>query len=314
MSRVHFFTSQSKILFVAVMLLSMLLVAYSPMASYSGAQSVEAAKLQELKQKAIKEIDRRIANLQSTLKKLEVDVHLDNKSASATANGNSASVSANEDGVSANVEVKPDTKKKVEDTVKQFIDKLTAMKEKIQNVTTLQEMQSLAKGVDSQYQLDQMANVQGAVTKAVEGLTGVFDKLKTTISDLQSQVTKLKDCAKDANGSGCANLGDVSEGVASSAQSQLDSTSSMMSSIGSILLSVVTMLLSLVTSFSGLLGGLGSLSSLGDVSNLSSLSSLTGLFSSFSAISSQLDIGSGMGGSVSNILSSVSELTGGFNF
>lgn len=307
---------QSWVLFVGAILLSVLLIAYSPMASYSGAQSAEAAQLQKMKQKAIDEINRRIANLNATLKKLEVDVHLDNESASASANGsgNSASVAANSDGLAAHVEVKPDTKNKVKDLTQKFIDKLTAMKEKIQNTTSLQEMQTLAKGVDSQFQLDQLANVQGSVTKAVESMSGVFDKLKTTTADLQSQVTKMKDCAKDKNGTGCVALGDVNESVASSAQSQLDSTSSMMSSIGSILLSVVSMLISLVTSFSGMVGGLGSLSSLGDVSSLGSLGGMGGLLSSFTAISSQLDIGSGMTGSVSNIFSSLSGLTGGFNF
>lgn len=336
---------------------SLLLAAYAPMASIAGAQAAgDSLKLQQLKQKAGQELDRRIANLEQTLKQLEVDVHLDNEglqasasgkngSASATVNkdgvnataegkNGSASLSAGQDGLNVAIEVTPQIKDKVKQLIQKFIEKLKSMKDRVENSSQLSDMQSLGKSIDSQFGLDQLTNVQGTVTKAIESLTSVFDKLKSTKDDLQSQITKLKDCAagiKSGEGSidinasdgnvnvkasapGCDDLDINSSEIVDSAQSQLDNISTIMSTISSILASSIALVTSLISSVTGLMGGLGNLNSLGDVSNLSSLGNISGLLSSFTALTSQLGIAGDMAGSASGLLGNLSNFTSGFNF
>lgn len=327
----------SKRSIVLAIVLSFLMVAYAPMVSVTNAQAaIDSQKLQQLKTKALEEIERRIANLKETQKNLNVDVQLDKEGLNASTSGTtgSASVTSNANGVNANVEVSDELKTKVKDSIKKIIDKLTAMKEKVLDSTKLTDMQAIGKNIDSQAQLDQLTNVQGTVTKAVESLTGVFDKLKSTANDLQGQVTKLKECAEgvksgegsvnvNANGSsselnasapGCDDLNVNSDDIANSAQSQLDNIGTIMTTIGSVLASALTLIMGFVSSFSGILGSMGNLGSLGDVSNISSLGNIGGLMSSFTAITSQLDIAGGMSGNAQGLLSSVSSITSAFNF
>lgn len=317
---------------IATILLSMLLVAYGPMTSITNAQAaMDSQKLQQLKTKASNEIDRRLKNLQETLKSLNVDVHLDKESLSSeiTGNAGTGSASVNKDGANANLEVSSELKDKAKAMIQKIIDKLKSMKEKVTESTQLTDMQSLGKSLDSQFGLDQLSNVQGAVTKSIESLTSVFDKLKSTANDLQSQVSKLKECATglksgessvNANANNesanisCGDLNVDSAEVANSAQSQLDNVGTMMTTISSVLASSIALVMTLVSSLTGILGGLGNLSSLGDVSNLSSLGNLGGLLSSFTAITSQLDIASGMSGNAQGLLGNLSSVTSMFNF
>lgn len=346
-----------KRLFIAIAA-SLLLVAYAPMTSIAGAQAAaDTQKLKDMKQKAQQEIDRRLTNLQETLKKLEVDVHLDKEGFEASKSGEngSSSVSVNKDGASANVEgkngstatanigedganfdleISPQLKEKVKELIEKFIEKLKGMKEKVLDTSKLTDMQSLGKGLDSQFNLDQLTNIQGTVSKSIESLTSVFDKLKSTKNDLQSQVTKLKEClngvksgdgtvdanVKDGKASvkatapGCDDIDINSEQVVDSAQSQLDNISTIMTTIGSVLSSAIAIVTTLVSSLSGITGGLGDLGSLGDVSNLSSLGNLSGIMSSFTGLTSQLDILNGLSGNAGGLLGNLSNLTSGFNF
>ena len=61
-------------------MLSLLLAAYGPMTMYSQAQSVNDAKLQELKDKVLTELNRRIGNYKKTIQNLSVDVHTSKES------------------------------------------------------------------------------------------------------------------------------------------------------------------------------------------------------------------------------------------
>lgn len=347
----------NKLIVVTSLLLSMVMVAYGPMATMASAQAATNAKVQELKGKAQGELDRRIKGLEATLKSLSADVQLDKEgftantssgrgSVAATAgrdgasvqadgtSGNNVSVSASQDGLTANVELSTTIKDKAKETIQKIIEKLKSLKEKVAGASQLSDIQSLATGIDSQFNLDQLTNIQGTVTKAVESLTAVFDKLKSTANDLQSQIAKLKTCTKgvaagtgevnaqvadgsatvSASAEGCEELKVSSDDVVESLEGQMGNISTIMSTIGSVLMSALTLLGSLVTTFSSLTGGLGNLSSLGDVSNLASLGSLSSLLSSFTGLSSQLDGVTGMAGSVQGLLGNMSGITSGFNF
>lgn len=314
--------------------LSLLIAAYVPMTLANAQAVAESSQLKEKKDKAVQEIDRRIKKFEDRLEKLEVDVQITKEASSAKVSGQSGTVSVDvdENGVHKNVEVSDDLKDKVKSFLEKIIEGLKGMKEKVAGATSLEQMNDMGENIDDQFQLTQLADVQGAVTKAVESLTGVLDKLKTTFSGLKGQVGKMRECVAglksgegtanisvqnknvtaDASAPGCDDFNLSGEEVVGDAESQMANISTMMSTISSVLLSSITLLVSLVSSFSSLTGGLGSLGSLGNLANLGSIGDLGGmlgsagniggLMSSFTAITSQLGIANGMAGNSQNLL------------
>ena len=343
---------------VVTFLLCALLAAAGPMASISNAQSaIDTSQFNTLKQKVVDELTRRIEQYKKTVQSLNVDVSVDKDGAKANASSSdsSASVTANKDGLSANVELPTDMKDKVQAFMQKVLDSLTGMLEKVSSMTpnstvspspssspsgsgsALDQLKSLAGNLDSQFGLDQLTQVQAAVTQAIDSMKGVFDNLKSAANGLKGQLTGLKSCVnglKDGSTTAegtvstsdgvkvnCGEFNTSSDDVASNAQSQLDNVTTVMTTISSMLLSSVTLLISLVSQFSSLTGGLGSLGSLGNLGNLSSmlsggdissltgsLGSVTGMMSSFSAITSQMDIANGMSGNAQNLLGSLTSL------
>lgn len=360
----------SKLIMATCMLmLSMLLAAYGPMASISGAQSaIDASKLQDLKQRAISELDRRINNFQKTLDSMKIDVtasiskdgasakvetnrgsaeaSMDKNGAKVSTenqNGGSSSFSIGKDGLNATVSFPGTIKEKAKQFLQKIIEELKQLKEKVKSATSLDKMKSLAQNIDSQLGLNQLGQVQSAVTQAIQSLTGVFGKIKETAKNLQGQITKMKDCLKSGNakvdvngsassaggasgsaslnGEGCEGLNLDSDDIAKQAQSQLDNISTIMATIASVLSSAVALLTTLVASFSSVVGSLGSLGSLGNIGNLSNLSSLgdlsslagsagsiSGLLTSFTGLASQLDVANGMAGNVQGALGPLASL------
>lgn len=294
--------------FIIALIASLVLVAYAPMSSIASAQTAaEAQKLQQLKQKANKEIDRRINELQSSLAKLNTGVQLDNIGLSASLNATS--------GQNASVVVAPETKQKAKELVTKYIGELKEIKQKITDTDNVTDMQTLAKTIDSQSKLNQSVSVQARVTKAVESMTSVFDKLKSTTKKLQGQVTDLQNCTKDDTEKYCSAMEQQNNKAAvTSAQSSLDNVKTILSTVGSMLSSVVAILLSLVSMIVGMTSSLGSMSSMGDVSGNSSLGGLSSILSSFTALASQLDLTGGLSGSASGLLGGVSGVTSLFSF
>lgn len=297
-------------LFVVSLLLSMLLVAYGPMTMAAQAVDATDSATQSLKDSALQELDRRIANMTTTLNKL--------KSGSTFTTDTTAT--SGQDSLTSTVAMNTGTVNSTITAVQNIITQLTGLKDKVQDVKTVGDMQNLAKSIDSQFALDKISNSTGAVTTAISSATSMFDTLKSTYSDVQSRVTKLKACTDDLGAGAAATAATNCSGVsandaqtAATAQSQLDGLKTIMSSVGSILMTLLPMILTLVTSLTGVLGGLGGLSNLGDVSNLSSLSSLGSLGSSLSAITSQLDLSNGLAGNAQSGLGSISSLTSAFH-
>lgn len=306
----------AKMFFVSGMvLLSMLMAAYTPMASISSAQSaIDNSRLQQLKTKATEEINKRLDSFKKTLASLNVSVEVSKSefNANITKSDNTnptaspstvASLVVGESGLNATVNFPGDVKEKVKESLQKIIEQLTAMVEKISSTNSLASMESLADNLDAQFGLSQLTNVQAAVTQAIESLTGVFDNLKATAGGLQSQVTQLRQCVQSfrdgtgsisadiansnasvaGSGEGCDGLNTSSSEIADSAQSQLDNVGTIMTTISSVLMSSITLLVTLLTSFMGLASGLGGLGSMGNLSNLSNLTSLTDLSSLTSA-------------------------------
>lgn len=320
------FVTSKNCLLVAVFMLSALLVAYGPMAMYSYAQSSVAGELQSLKEKATKELDRRIANYQKSMDDLSIDFSVSKDGASVSTGSDAskavgATFTYGEGGITGTVQLPKETQDKVKSFLQKMIDQLKGMKSKVTKATSLASIKSMAENIEAQYDLDKLTNVQATVTQSIESMTGVLDKLKTTFNNLQGQVIALKDCAKDGTSlAECLNdntLGsDIStSNAADQAQSQLDSLGSIISTMSSIIASSVTLLLTLVTQFTNIVGELGnsgSIENLGNMLNEKQLGELTnsrggvgGLLGSFTAITSQLDIANLISGNAANGLTDI---------
>ena len=312
--------SSKKLVIIVSVLLSMLLIAYSPMAAVGHAETAaNLQKLKELKQKEIDELTRRITDLENTQKSLADTVQIDK-------DGKTAAALSTTGVTNGFVEVPSTLKNQVKDYNQKIIDELKELRTKAQSTTTLEDAQAIAKNVDTQAPLSFISNIQAAVTNSIESLTGVLDNVKTTAGDLQGQVTKIKDCTSSTGSStdtGCDALSAKNADTATAAQGQIDGINTIISTITSILMSAIPLLLTLLTTFAGMAsslgggaGGLGSISNLGSLSSLSDLGSITSLagslgsFSSLlgplTSIASQLDIGNLMSG---NALGSLSSLT-----
>jgi hypothetical protein len=301
---------------IQAIVLSLLMVAYGPIVTMTSAQAATDSKVSAIKQKAQKEIDRRLDELKETLKNLEQDVQLQNQSldSSLSVGGGSTDLSSLK-----TVQLQDKAKAQVVRTVKDIIKKLEALKASTTNIQTVADAQQLAKSIDSQQKLDQVANAQAAVTKSLESFTVVFDRLKTSANDIQSQVTKLRSCTQNSsdNREGCDSIPADSEELAKSAQAQMDSVATMLSTIGSLLLSAIALLETVATNFNDILdelGDEGDLTELGDISNATGIGSLSGHMSSLTAIAAQLDIASGMNGNAQALLGGVTAITASANF
>jgi len=357
------FASSKKLYLAAFFVLtSTLLVAYGPMTSYSQAQAVTDDAFQQLQQKALDELNNRINSYKKTMESLKVDVHVgkDGSTASITSDKGSAKASSNKDatelslvdangstsmlkldgtGLHGDITISQAAKDKAKQFMQKIIDGLNDMVQKVKDATSLDNLKKLAENIDKQLGLDQLTQVQGLVTQAVDSMAGVLDNLKTTYNNLQTQLTQLKGCLDglqsgktsvdvSSTSSGttttCGDFKISTEDAQKQAQAQLDSISTVVQTVSSTLASSVTLLTALITSFSSMLSGLGGSDILGNLGSLlssSQLSSLTnlgsltsgtgnlgGLMSSFTAILSQLNLANGMSSSSLGSLTSLANV------
>lgn len=381
MNIVSFLASAKKPYMVAMFaMLSMLLVAYGPMTTYSQAQAVNAANLQALKDKVLTELNRRIANYKKTIQSLSVDVHVGGDSATLktssdkgtssaqinkdgasyekkATNGSSSSGSISKDeikssatgylgsgynftvdetGIHADVYVGAALKDKVKQFMQKVVEGLEAMAKKVKESPTMQKLKDLASNIDTQYIVNQLAQVQAAVTQVVDSVTGAVDNLKQGFNNLQTQLTQLKACvqglksgetsvdasvSKSGSSITCGTFKVTSEEAFTSIQNQMQGVKSVMTTIVSVSASVVSLLVSLVSQFTTLISSLGSLGSLGNLANLGNLgnlssqlgggsggSAVSGLMSAFSGVFSQVNLLTSMAGGAQGSLSSISNL------
>ena len=330
-----FSVSRNRATATVLLLLSMLLAIYGPV-SVTNAQAVaDTQKFKDLKEKVLNELDRRLDNYKKTRTSLDNEIKIMNEesSFSATSDDSDTPLTTNKTGLIGKFVLSDKTKGKIKQFSDEVIEKLQELRVKVEDTTSLEDLQSFASGIDEQLQLTQLVDVQAAVTNAIEGLTGVVDKVQTTFDNMRGQVNKMKECIsannQDTSAStstpNCDDFNLSSEEVIVSAESQMANIDTMASIIKSVLASSVALLTSLVSTLSSLLGNLGNLDSLGNLGSLlgggslsSALSgssdddnmngllgsggSLSGLLGSFSAITSQLGIANGMASNAQGLL------------
>ena len=311
-----FIPTWNKVTTLTLILLSILLAVYGPVSVTNAQAAVDTQKFKDLKQKANKEIDRRLDNYKKTSERLDVSITFANK----------------EYGHQGKLGLPSKLKEKVVGYTDKVIEKLVELKDKVNETTSLEELESVVDDADAQFHLTHMMDVQAAVTSAIESLTSVVDKIQTTFDGMRSQVTKMKECLSNVNndaietddfyepsnvsGPACDDFNLSSKEVIASAESQMANVSTMSSTIKSVLSSSIILLTGLVATFSSLLGELGNLDDLGNLgrllggggdssSALSSVGSLSGLMGSFGAIASQLGIANGMAGNTQGMLSNL---------
>lgn len=165
---------------------------------------------------------------------------------------------------SGNLSVSPDLLLKLKDSNQKAIDQLKELKQKVQTQNGLDEVQQTAKEFDQQYRDFAAANVQAAVTKSIDSMAKVLDRLQVVANNLQTQINKLKQCIQgvsvdaeagsgtaggsvSASAPGCTDLQvDLNSGDgATSLQSKIDEIKSSMQTIRSFLSSSIDLIATL---------------------------------------------------------------------
>lgn len=320
------YLSRNRITTIALVILSGLLAIYGPVSVTNAQAAVDTQKFKETKAKALTEIERRLDNYKKNRKGLGVDAKIINTYSIATDNGE---VAAPYEGLA---EGKLKFPNKIKEKIKKIsdivIEKLESLEDRVKNTTSLEDLDPLVESVDEQYQLTQLTDIQSAVTNSIESLSGVIDRIQTTVNNMRGQVTKMQECisgiksdieanadvAVDSLAPGCDNFNLSSNEVIVSAESQLANIEAMTSTMKSAVSSSIYLMTSLASTFSGLLskdGSLGSLDKLGtllegdgDINTLlGSENSKAGRFMiSFRAITSQLGIANNTAGNTRGLL------------
>ncbi len=188
------------------------------------------ATVQQIKQAATAEIDRRVTNLKKAQDILATDVSLDNQALNVTSSADSKTI----------VAVQKSVKDKMRENVKSTIAALSTLKQQMTNGTKLSDVQALATTINSRFASDQLLYAQASTTKSVETMTVVFDSLKTVRNDLQKQITTLQSSQKD---------------TADELQTQLDNATGLLTTLQSNVASAVALLSMLSTTLGTLPAG-----------------------------------------------------------
>lgn len=226
----------------AFCILSLLVAAYGPMASYSEAQAVKNTAMENLRQQATSEIKRMTKSLTDTLRRLKVDAHVgsDGLSASITsgisgAGGSIACAPSTSSSPSPSPSASPDIIAgasltfsegylkgsillpcEVINKVKQYIqDGVTGLQtlyEKVQSALTLENLQKVVQKVVDWFQKNVVIAVQGAIAKAVAGATDVLSKIQTAYNDIITRITQVGQCVFGNSWSFSASLDVTSSG------------------------------------------------------------------------------------------------------
>lgn len=331
------FTSKGLIL-PLVLMFSMVLVAYSPMAAYTSAQAANSNKLKEMKEQATKELERRIEGYKKTLESMDTDIQVSKETSSAKITSDKGEVSGtltrlcikdtstsaspspspiptasfklDKEGLVGTIALPCTLKEKTKEFLQQIIKGLTGMVDKVKDAASLKEMTALAENINAQFDLNQLTEVQALVTQSIESMTGVLENLKSSHNKLKGQVSALKECTKGLKDGETELTGSVTLDGAQVNCGEFDLSSSdigeQAQSQLSSLSTVITTISSVIASSIGLMmslvstftGMAGGLGSLGSLGNLGSLGSMLG------------GGGSGGMGNLTSLLGSAGSITG----
>lgn len=334
---------------VAFILLSLLMAAYGPMTITNAESAAETQALMDLKEKATKEINRRIANYEEVLKSLNEDksyhqsiVTIINKDGTKT-----TSSGLDEENTGDKLLLPQTIKDKAKDFLQTLTDQLKTLRDKVASTTSLEDMKALAKNIDAQYLITQFADQQAAVAKGINSLSGVYSKVQGIKDKLNNQLDAIKTCGKeDSNSSAsptpsadaasgdeinidCDKVNDFLSGksvdLGGGLQAKMIDIGSILSAIGSILKSAVSLFMTIIQTFISFITGLfsGGLSALTSLFNIGNLTSLLGglggggglgagggLSTALSSIIPQLGNATSMAGNASGALGNVTGLIG----
>lgn len=189
-----------------ITLLSLLLATHGPMVSFTSAQT--AIDGEKVKQKVLKELDRRIAVQQKYLdnakkrntsvdKNFEQTIELEERFNKSTAVNTS---------VVATKAASDDSKKrqqKSEEVMQKTLDGLKTLRSQVSSATTYAALQKLANNTDAQYGLNRLVQVQAAVVTAVDNAKAASVALQNVVKNhrkvLQTQSTCLGDAKSTTN-------------------------------------------------------------------------------------------------------------------
>lgn len=230
-------------------------------------------------------------------------VSKDGVEASAQGKNGNVAINSAEGTIEGSLSVPSEIKDKLKAANQKAIDKLEEMKEKVEDANKLEDLQAKAKEFDQAFKEIAIANIQASVTKSIDSMTKVLDRLQVAKENLQSQVTKIKECLQGIDVEANAKAGDGTvEGsfsasapdcedlnvqansgdAAASLQEKLDAAENTMETIRTFLSSTISLVSELKTG------------------------SYTNTLSSFQGIASQVDIVANLSATIQNDLVNLS--------
>ena len=290
---------------IVTVLLSFIIATYSPMTSFVHAQT--AADSERVKQRVIKELDRRIAVQQKALDATKKGYDLIDKNYERS---NEARQRMNERfGITTDpmIKIREDNKKMQESittSMQKTIDGLRNVRNQVSATTSYASLQALAKNVDAQYGLNRLVQVQGAVVLAIDNAKAAVETLQLSIKNQRTALEKQLACYKPAGGQDSASCGDyvsdvpTSEEINQRLNKSLDQAESQAKSFAQVIDSSLALFKALTDGFANIVQAKlgvqsGNLDQLGrtDLTKLKSASeSVDGLFSSLRGIVTQLNV------------------------
>lgn len=338
--------SSKGIVLPLIVMFSMVLVAYSPMAAYSSAQTANANKLAEMKEQATKELERRIAGYKKTIESMDTDVRVSKETSSVKVTSDKGEVSGtlerlcmddkstaspsasptptgsfklDKDGLTGTIALPCTLKQKTKEFLQKVVEGLTGMVDKVKGASSIKEMTALGDNINAQFGINQLTEVQAVVTQAVESMTGVLENLKSSYNKLKGQVSGLNECTKGLKDGETELKGSVTLEGAQVNCSEFDLSSSDIAvqaqSQLSSLSTVITTISSVIASSVGLImslvtsftGMAGGLGGLGSLANLGNLGSMLGGGGSGGMEGLTSLLGSG--GNITGLMSSFTAIT-----
>lgn len=290
---------------IATALLSLLVASYSPMTSFVSAQA--AADAEKVKQRVIKELDRRISvhqkALDATKKGYElIDKHYERSNEVRDRMNQRLGIKND-----PMIKIREDSKKlreSITQSMQKTIDGLKNIRDQVNSTTSFGGLQTLAKNVDAQYGLNRLVQIQSAVAVAIDNAKAASETLKTAISNQRAALKKQLACYQPSTSQDSANCSDytasttTSEEINQRLNKSLDQADAQAKTFAQVIDSMLVLFKSVTDGFANILTAKlgiqsGSLDQLGrtDLVKLKSATeSVDGLFSSLRAIVNQLNV------------------------
>lgn len=296
-----------------ILFLSVLLATHGPMVSYTSAQTVIDGE--KVKQKVLKELDRRIAVQQKYLDSTKKRNAFINKSFERTIAldeqfNKNAPVKLNTDVTKKAYEDSKKRQQKSEEALQKTIDGLKALRNKVATTTSYVALQDLAKNTDAQYGLNRLVQVQSAVVAAVDNAKNAAQALQNVTKNhrvvLQSQFECFRQVGTATISEACksyvSKAPQTSEEMNQQLNASLDRAEMRAKSFAAVADSAIVLLGAITEGFTNILyaklgvkpSELNTLHQIGAPKIKTAAESVNGLFASLRSIVSQLSLANKM--------------------